>query len=251
MKKVKSGDALVIPAQTFNTFIDAARDFRSRQQGSAQTAQQTFRSSGIVLVKNASGTDQDRFAVLGIDSPVITPTDNEDEFKNRVALAGVTPTTAYAGKFVILLEPLTNGAIGRGCVSGACPVKVNITDVNHRFADVKEGQASCLASTESGAAMILWRDGAGTGTVWALVNIATLPPVPAGTGQGQILWWNDVAQRWQATTFDTAAQDGALLYWDGLVQTWTILPSPGPGEFELRAGWNGERSVLYWSPIPP
>ena len=25
LKKVKSGDALVIPAQTFNTFIDAAR----------------------------------------------------------------------------------------------------------------------------------------------------------------------------------------------------------------------------------
>ncbi len=41
LKKVKSGDALVIPAQTFNTFIDAARDFRSRQQGRAQTAQQT------------------------------------------------------------------------------------------------------------------------------------------------------------------------------------------------------------------
>ena len=32
LKKVKSGDALVIPAQTFNTFIAAARDFRARQQ---------------------------------------------------------------------------------------------------------------------------------------------------------------------------------------------------------------------------
>ena len=94
MKKVKSGDALVIPAQTFNTFIDAARDFRARQQERAQTAQQTFRSSGIILVKNASGYDQDRFAVLGIDGPIITPTDNEDEFKNKVAFNGVTPTEA-------------------------------------------------------------------------------------------------------------------------------------------------------------
>ena len=29
-RKVKPGDALVIPAQTFNTFIAAARDFRGR-----------------------------------------------------------------------------------------------------------------------------------------------------------------------------------------------------------------------------
>ncbi|MDY7011133.1 MAG: hypothetical protein SVV80_10335 [Planctomycetota bacterium] len=31
LKKVKSGDALEIPAQTFNTFINAARDFRDRR----------------------------------------------------------------------------------------------------------------------------------------------------------------------------------------------------------------------------
>jgi len=64
LKKVKSGDALVIPAQTFNTFIDAASDFRSRQQGRAQTAQQRFRSSGIILIKNVSGYDWDRFAAM-------------------------------------------------------------------------------------------------------------------------------------------------------------------------------------------
>jgi len=32
MKKVRSGDPLVIPAATFNTFIDAARDYLMRGQ---------------------------------------------------------------------------------------------------------------------------------------------------------------------------------------------------------------------------
>ena len=59
LKKVKSGDSQEIPAATFNTFIDAARDFRSRQQGRAQTAQQSFRSSGIILIKNVSGETAD------------------------------------------------------------------------------------------------------------------------------------------------------------------------------------------------
>ena len=91
LKKVKTGDSLVIPAQTFNTFIDAARDFRARQQGRAQTAQPGFRSSGIILVKNASGADQNRFAILGIDSPIITPTDNEDGIKGtELELRGQT-----------------------------------------------------------------------------------------------------------------------------------------------------------------
>jgi len=38
MQKVESGDPLEIPAQTFNTFIDAAGDFGSLQQESAQAA---------------------------------------------------------------------------------------------------------------------------------------------------------------------------------------------------------------------
>ena len=33
LKKVASGDPLAIPAETFNTFIDMARDYRSRQVG--------------------------------------------------------------------------------------------------------------------------------------------------------------------------------------------------------------------------
>jgi hypothetical protein len=32
MQKVKRGDPLVIPASTFNTFVDAARDFQDRQR---------------------------------------------------------------------------------------------------------------------------------------------------------------------------------------------------------------------------
>ncbi len=31
MRKVRTGDSLDIPAETFNTFIDSARDFLQRQ----------------------------------------------------------------------------------------------------------------------------------------------------------------------------------------------------------------------------
>ena len=75
-KKVQSGDALRIPAETFNTFIDAARDFKARRQSSSRTPGFDFQQTGIVSVKNASGGDRERFEVLGIDRPIFTPADN-------------------------------------------------------------------------------------------------------------------------------------------------------------------------------
>ena len=76
--------------------------------------------SGIVLVKNSSGADRDRFDILGIDGPIIAPTDNPDEFKNRVTIDGITPAMAdHTGQFVILAEPIASGAIGRGHLDGA------------------------------------------------------------------------------------------------------------------------------------
>jgi len=178
MKKVKSGDPLVIPSQTFNSFIDAAQAHKARQQASSQTDRQAFRQSGIVLVKNASGADRSRFDVLGIDAPVITPTDNEDTFKNKVVLSGTTSAEPdHLGRFVVLLEPLADGKIGMACASGVCAVHVDVQHEDHRFADIKDSDASCLQSCASGAATILWKE-TGTGLKWAIVHLAgAMPPV--------------------------------------------------------------------------
>jgi len=190
LRKVQPGDPpslklrrtgpLKIPAATFNTFVDSARDYLQRRQSQGGRATPSARDSGIVLVRNDSGSDVGRFAVLGIDSPVITPTDNADEFKNRVALAGVTPTEAsHWGAFVVTLEPIAAGEIGRACAAGVCPAKVYVTDTTHAFADVSDGQAGYLASAETGAAQILWRE-TGTGEVWAIVRLG-VPAAPGGT----------------------------------------------------------------------
>lgn len=110
MKKVKSGDSLSIPAETFNTFIDAARDDRTRQQNRGQTAGRSNSTTGTILVKNAGGADLDRFDVLGIGAPIFRPTDNEDTFKNQVTLKGVTPSEGnHEARFVILQEPVGPG----------------------------------------------------------------------------------------------------------------------------------------------
>jgi hypothetical protein len=139
-RKVSPGDPLVIPAAAYNTFVDTARDYLDRRNDQGQEAHPAARDSGIVLVRNDIDPPQaaDRFWVLGIDGPVISPMDNLDEFSNRVVLSGAVPwISTYRGRFVVLLEPLAAGAIGLGVVAGVCPVKVYVNDENHQFADVQ------------------------------------------------------------------------------------------------------------------
>jgi len=185
LKKVQPGAPLRIPAATFNTFIDAARDFQTRTRGLAQDATPAVRRAGIVLVRNDSGYDRGRFDVLGIDSPIITPTDNEDAFKNQVAFSGSTPSLpGHGGRFVILLEPLATGAIGLGLTTGVCPVRLDVQDAEHARATVIDGDAANLRSADDGPAAILWKE-AGTGTRWALIHLGP-PDEPCLWGKAPI-----------------------------------------------------------------
>jgi hypothetical protein len=174
LKKVQPGDKLRIPASTFNTFIDVADAWKGEQLaggrglGTADTGRQ------FVLIVNESGDDVDRFGILGIDGPAILPSENADEFENRIVLAGVTPTSDHFGRFAIVLEPLADGAIGRACIAGVCQVKIDMSDEGHGFAEVADGETGHLVSMESGSATILWFEPfgeEGPGEKWAVVRL--------------------------------------------------------------------------------
>ena len=220
LKKVKSGDPLKIPAATFNTFVDTARDYQARKHQQGQGSRAAVRHSGLVLVKNASGADRQRFDVLGVNGPIFTPADAEDAFKNAVALVGVTPSQAgHAGKFVILLEPVAAGEIGLACAEGVCPVHIYVEDEAFEFADVNNGAPSSLKTSRTGAATILWRE-SGTGTVWAVVKIANAiigthnnPKVLGGSGETADTEEWDIDS--QEAGFDGVQFKPFRLYWSG------------------------------------
>lgn len=160
-KKVRRGEPLQVPAETFNSFIDATRDFKARQRSVAREFQPAFQQAGIVRIKNASGTDRNRFDVLGIDRPIFLPTENLLSFQNQVACVGIVPSEAdHYGRFAVLLEPLAVDRIGMACLSGVCPVRLNVLDEEHEFADIEDGCAENLQSGDAGSAFILWKESA-------------------------------------------------------------------------------------------
>ena len=113
LKKVSKGTPLHIPAEAYNAFVDAAQAHRGQMFTDAAATKATL-TPGLVLVKNSSGYDCERFNVLGIDDTIcITPTDNLAAFQAGPVLVGKSPYyTTHAGKFVILAEPIASNAIG-------------------------------------------------------------------------------------------------------------------------------------------
>jgi hypothetical protein len=172
-KKALPGQRLVIPADAFNGFVDAANYVRARRHNIESDAADEFRQSGIVKVRNASGADQGRFAVLGLTEPIILPADNLDEFKRQVTFEGVVPAkNEHKGKFAVLLEPIAAGKIGLGVVAGVVPVRLKV-DPNQLYdrAEIIGGSTQALVNQPHGSARVLWLEATGSTERWAVVRL--------------------------------------------------------------------------------
>jgi len=184
-RRLSPGDRWTPMASVINGWQDAADYVHDLERGGGPLPGTSSLVQGtIVPVKNNSGADCDRFSVLGIDSPIFSPTDNLDVFKTRPGLVGVSPTLAnHLGNFVVLLRPAASGAIVPAMIAGIvpCKVKIEATASNpltgqswYQYADIEASTTSRLTLRPFGAAQVLWKASTSTGDQWALVRIG--PP---------------------------------------------------------------------------
>lgn len=171
-KKVQAGQRIAISAEAYNAFIDAAQAVREHKQFGIE-ASQFFRQSGIVKLKNASGADQARFAVLGLSEPIILPSANEIEFKRQVTFEGVVPAkNDHRGKFAVLLEPIADGKIGLAVIAGVVPVRLKVDpDQLYDRAEIIDADSGKLLNVPHGSARVLWIDALGSVERWAIVRL--------------------------------------------------------------------------------
>lgn len=170
-RKVQPGDRLEFPALAWNAAIDAGRAFRAGQFDGGANGLTTTRSGVLISLINNSGSNLDRYGVLGLGDPLWTPYDNEDAFLRTVVFQGVQPAVPdHLGKFAIVLEPADDGRVARAWIGGCVTVRVDVLNDGHTYADVKDGSVSELRSAGYGSAQILWREG-GTGSQWAVVRL--------------------------------------------------------------------------------
>lgn len=175
MKKVNPGDKFVIPANTYNAFIDAAR--WAQEQGSLKAGIGLGKGeSGIVIARNDVGADVGRFGVMGLGDAIITPTANANEFKSRVTFVGEIPVVEdHANKFCVAQEPIKDGEYGKAMISGITAVQIDVQESDDIRAGVADGDYSKLTSGTPHGVEILYKE-SGTGTKWAYVRLGRLLP---------------------------------------------------------------------------
>jgi hypothetical protein len=174
LTKANSGDRIILSASTFNTIVDAVNVQKNRQINIGSGGETMAAHAGLVPVRNDSGSDLDQCGILGIASPLFSPTDNLPGFKRDVILSGVTPTALYQNRFAVVQGPIKAGKIGTCRVIGPCAVMLDMTDATHGFATVVPGAVGHLVSVPYGPATILWYEGiseTSLGLQWAIVNL--------------------------------------------------------------------------------
>ena len=181
LQYVQPGQRFEFKARTFNSFVDAARDFLKRQQTIDREPIRKIESTGVFPVRNDTGADQDQFAVVGIDETIFSPTENSREFKNRISFKGIVPgestfsCNGHLGRFAILQEPARAGKLVPAVVSGVTVAKVFFVCETHDKADIAESYTDFLISRDDGSATVLYKE-PGIGLKWAVVRLDRYQP---------------------------------------------------------------------------
>ena len=176
-EKVKPGDSIQIHSTVWNSMLDVVRP--NRDTGNGVNKLTSTRGTIILRIKNESGDDLPRGAILGLDGPTFTPTDSEDAFMREPSFSGIVPDIAlHKRRYCVLLDPAADGSFARAFLAGVCQVRVDVIDPAHEFARIEDGETGFLTSSRYGHAQILWREGDEgygygyeTGEQWALVRL--------------------------------------------------------------------------------
>lgn len=125
-----------------------------------------------ILARNSTTGTVNRWGVLSVAGVVFTPSgatgNATQQFQDQPVLSGGLPTGGSS--FVVAVEPIAAGKIGRVAVAGVVQAKINVVSESDTFATAKDGDLTQLSSASSGEVTILWKEsGTGAGK-WALVR---------------------------------------------------------------------------------
>ncbi len=185
LKKVQRGSDLVIPASTYNQFVDAATKVNFPDRKPTLDTPKVTLLAGQVWGRITESLSWNKFHIIGYGSRIpFEPGPSPSDFEDRVVFDFESPDPRDTSDFCILAEAGTLGSVVRAHAFGVTPVKVRMTNASHNFARMSTVLnfatiRDALDSSDSGPAKILWRE-PGLGEKWAIVN---LQGISGGSGE--------------------------------------------------------------------
>ena len=209
--KVRPGEPLKIPADQYNSFIDAASKVKSLEPLFAQGVRRGANDYDTLKVRNGTCSDLPRFSIVGLDWSTLNPSTDLLEWKQQPSMDCVLPNAqTHRGRFAVLVEPLLSCAMGTAVASGVVPCRVNVTNEGHQYASPITGQTGWLQSTSEGSAQILWKQ-PGTGLLWAFIRISNAPSQATTTTTSRI-----------TTTTASPCSGRCKWVWSASTESWSI-----------------------------
>ena len=176
--KLEPGQKLngAITARSWNRMVDATEIVLGAPQDfGADGVQGPPAPNHTILCRNDSGAALGRWGILCITGMAIAPSGTTGaallSWQTSPAAVGVTPATGATGGYVVAVEPIAAGKIGRAAVAGVVQARVDVSDASHGFATPKTGSTDVFISAASGPFKIIWKQGTGNGQ-WGLLMFA-------------------------------------------------------------------------------
>ena len=177
MKRAKPGQRIgeVITAEAYNRVLAATETVES---GNGPNTGAGNNQSGLIKVKNNSGSDLGRFAAVAIGEPLFKPNAPEasgtksSSFWRQPVVTVETLEADDSRKIVVMAEPVASGKVGFAVVSGITPAIVTKPASGDEFNGAKP-VAGGLELTNAGGLPVAWWDSSGTGDIAAIVEVTT------------------------------------------------------------------------------
>lgn len=249
-QNVRPGDKLRIAAEQVNFLNGLMRADTGFKSGSLEGYEP---GRNIILARNNTGADLPRWGVMRISGIEVNPaTDDKGRrsFEEMPCITGAKPNTTTGGKFVIAVEPIKSGKIGRVCAAGIVQAKVSFSSAGHTRAKPKDNTVDHLESAAGGPAEILWSAGT-SGEQWALVRFDEAGGGPIRVGKVTGDWpigtctavqvWESIVSDSQCLPLEGVGPQGvaesianvANLSFDVLAGSWVVVGQAANGQWYL------------------
>lgn len=175
------------PGGSFNALVAGYWAHRGQRVSSAQ-ADKVLCTSGpslICKIKNGTGQNLNPGQVLGIHGPMINYPAHKRQVYSRPMFNGLAPQADEPNKFVILTEQIRDGKPGSAVLIGAAWAQVDVADVGHKFAKIKDLETQYLESGGEGA-QIIYKEKQGESGSQALGVQWVLIIMGGGAGGGNV-----------------------------------------------------------------
>ena len=187
LKYVIPNQPLVLEANTWNRFVDAARRSEGEPRpgaGARALEQNPWRPAVTVWVNNTGGTVIAPRAILTPTGAALDPAADPFEARRTPIVTAAAPTGATS-PVVIALDGIGPGELGRVVVAGVTVAQVSVTSTSHRFAVPIASTSTHLASAAAGPVRLFVPPVAtGTQNLYVVLGSAGTSDTSDGGGGG-------------------------------------------------------------------